>query len=460
MGYRLAEAAWERGADVRAHLRPGGARRRRSASRSGGSRRPSELEDGGARGAAGGRRADHGRGAGRLPAERSERQQARPQRRRPRDPDGADRRHPRAPRAASRRPGSVIVGFALETGDALAKGRAKLERKDLDLIVVNDALEPGAGFEVDTNRVAMLDRDGVGADPAAPVQARGGRGDSRRRGGTPWPMSARRYLAQQIELGGAEVIVGRGPAMGPGEQPAAARSPASMSDERPSRRCSRSRQPGVPEVEEGRAADSGTRPRRHVARARAPRQRSRLAADARRGGRADPDHVLLRALSPPHQRGARRGQSPGAAGARRRGPGRDRGRDRAVRSWGRPASCSTRFSRLSKFPRTIGVHHQHREVPSAAEPEAACPTRSRPAFPISTARSSWFSPKVILALGGTAAEALLGVRKSLGELRGKVHSYNGIPLVVTYHPAALLRNPNWKKPTWDDVRIARQLLDR
>jgi DNA polymerase len=69
-------------------------------------------------------------------------------------------------------------------------------------------------------------------------------------------------------------------------------------------------------------------------------------------------------------------------------------------------------------------------------------------------------PKVIVALGGTAGEAILGVRKSLGELRGKVHTYNGIPLVVTYHPAALLRNPNWKKPTWDDVRIARQLLDR
>jgi DNA polymerase len=69
-------------------------------------------------------------------------------------------------------------------------------------------------------------------------------------------------------------------------------------------------------------------------------------------------------------------------------------------------------------------------------------------------------PKVILALGSTAGEALLGVRKSLGELRGKVHTYNGIPLIVTYHPAALLRNPHWKKPTWDDVRIARQLLDR
>lgn len=59
-----------------------------------------------------------------------------------------------------RKPGSTMVGFALETGDALAKGLAKLERKGLDLIVVNDALEPGAGFEKDTNRVALLGRDG------------------------------------------------------------------------------------------------------------------------------------------------------------------------------------------------------------------------------------------------------------------------------------------------------------
>jgi len=61
---------------------------------------------------------------------------------------------------AARKPGSVIVGFALETGDAIQKARGKLERKALDLIVVNDALEPGAGFDVDTNRVAILDREG------------------------------------------------------------------------------------------------------------------------------------------------------------------------------------------------------------------------------------------------------------------------------------------------------------
>jgi phosphopantothenoylcysteine decarboxylase/phosphopantothenate--cysteine ligase len=60
----------------------------------------------------------------------------------------------------ARKPGAVIVGFALETGDAVDRGRAKLARKDLDLIVVNDALEPGAGFEVETNRVTIVDRDG------------------------------------------------------------------------------------------------------------------------------------------------------------------------------------------------------------------------------------------------------------------------------------------------------------
>jgi phosphopantothenoylcysteine decarboxylase/phosphopantothenate--cysteine ligase len=62
--------------------------------------------------------------------------------------------------AALRKPGALIVGFALETGNALARAREKLASKQLDLIVVNDALEPGAGFEVATNRVTLLGRDG------------------------------------------------------------------------------------------------------------------------------------------------------------------------------------------------------------------------------------------------------------------------------------------------------------
>jgi len=62
--------------------------------------------------------------------------------------------------AGARKPGAIIVGFALETGEALTRAREKLVRKDLDMIVVNDALESGAGFEVETNRVTLLGRDG------------------------------------------------------------------------------------------------------------------------------------------------------------------------------------------------------------------------------------------------------------------------------------------------------------
>ena len=67
-------------------------------------------------------------------------------------------------------------------------------------------------------------------------------------------------------------------------------------------------------------------------------------------------------------------------------------------------------------------------------------------------------PAVILAMGGTAAQTLLNTKQSLGALRNQVHRLRGIPVIVTYHPAALLRNPNWKKPTWDDVRIARRFI--
>lgn len=61
---------------------------------------------------------------------------------------------------ALRRAGSVVVGFALETDDIMESARAKLVAKDLDLIVVNDAREEGAGFGVDTNRVVLLSREG------------------------------------------------------------------------------------------------------------------------------------------------------------------------------------------------------------------------------------------------------------------------------------------------------------
>jgi uracil-DNA glycosylase family 4 len=68
-------------------------------------------------------------------------------------------------------------------------------------------------------------------------------------------------------------------------------------------------------------------------------------------------------------------------------------------------------------------------------------------------------PRVILALGTSAAHALLDTTQSLGALRGRLHRYHGIPVIVTYHPAALLRNEAWKRPTWADVQLARRIHD-
>ncbi len=68
-------------------------------------------------------------------------------------------------------------------------------------------------------------------------------------------------------------------------------------------------------------------------------------------------------------------------------------------------------------------------------------------------------PKVILALGTSAAQTLLQTSTPIGKLRGQIHRFYGVPLVATYHPAALLRNPNWKRPTWEDVQLARRVFD-
>ena len=65
---------------------------------------------------------------------------------------------------AARRPGQRFVGFAAETEDAVARGRRKLERKGVDLLVVNDVAAPGVGFDHDTNAVTILDAAGDATD--------------------------------------------------------------------------------------------------------------------------------------------------------------------------------------------------------------------------------------------------------------------------------------------------------
>lgn len=68
-------------------------------------------------------------------------------------------------------------------------------------------------------------------------------------------------------------------------------------------------------------------------------------------------------------------------------------------------------------------------------------------------------PKLILILGKVAADTLLNLRQPLNKMRGTIHYYNGIKTMVTFHPAALLRNPNWKRPTWEDMQVFKKHYD-
>ena len=69
-------------------------------------------------------------------------------------------------------------------------------------------------------------------------------------------------------------------------------------------------------------------------------------------------------------------------------------------------------------------------------------------------------PRVICALGATAAETLLGVRQSMGSLRGQWFEFHGFPLAVTYHPAFLLRDPTKKRDSWADLKMILEYLKK
>lgn len=69
------------------------------------------------------------------------------------------------------------------------------------------------------------------------------------------------------------------------------------------------------------------------------------------------------------------------------------------------------------------------------------------------------NPKLILLLGKVASESLLKTKEPLNKLRGKSHDYKGWKVRVTFHPAALLRNPNWKRPTWEDMQEFKALYE-
>ena len=81
-------------------------------------------------------------------------------------------------------------------------------------------------------------------------------------------------------------------------------------------------------------------------------------------------------------------------------------------------------------------------------------------IPILYKQIALIRPRVLLAVGKTAGNSLLGRSSSMANLRGKFNDFYGLPLMVTYHPAALLRNEQWKRPTWEDVKLLRTRYDQ
>lgn len=81
-------------------------------------------------------------------------------------------------------------------------------------------------------------------------------------------------------------------------------------------------------------------------------------------------------------------------------------------------------------------------------------------LPILYKQIALIRPAIILAVGKVAGNTLLDRSSSLSNLRDQEHDFYGIPLMVTYHPAALLRNPQWKRPTWEDVKLLRTRYDQ
>ena len=94
--------------------------------------------------------------------------------------------------------------------------------------------------------------------------------------------------------------------------------------------------------------------------------------------------------------------------------------------------------------------------PNNRDPE---PTEMESCTPYLHKQIELMQPKFIICLGRIAGQWLLQTKDSLTALRGRIHDFAGTKLIVTYHPAALLRNPNWKLPAWEDMKMFRKAYD-
>ena len=109
-------------------------------------------------------------------------------------------------------------------------------------------------------------------------------------------------------------------------------------------------------------------------------------------------------------------------------------------------------ARQAYIANTLKCRPPHNRNPSAEELAACEPFLMR--------QIELVQPRIIVAMGRFAVHSLLRTDEAIGKLRGRVHRYQGVPLIVTYHPAYLLRNLADKARSWDDLCLAASVAER
>jgi uracil-DNA glycosylase len=133
------------------------------------------------------------------------------------------------------------------------------------------------------------------------------------------------------------------------------------------------------------------------------------------------------------------------------------GLDRAASAEGERAAAESSAVPLFAPPQAVYIANAvkcrppRNRNPSEAEMAQCAPFLAR--------QIEWLQPQLILAVGRNAAQAVLGRTEPLGRLRGQVYRYGNIPVVVTFHPAYLLRSPAEKARAWEDLCLARSIVD-
>ena len=376
-------------------------------------------------------------------------------------------------RAGSSRP--VLIGFAAESGDPVARGREKLRRKGVDVIVANDITRPDSGFDSDSNAATMVSAEGAEHDEVFPhgpktalaaTNSRSGRAPARSRDQKNLGCARRRRRASVVrwlaivdnaqlaehlrffqELGVSGVSRDArwqrresAPQSAPAPLPevaAAEPAPATAVEEKPFASSAPAEPAPVP-MTLARNSPDREEALQQIRAEIGDCTRCKLHRLGRKQivfGVGNPNADLMFV-----------GEAPGA--------------DEDIQGFpfvGRAGQL------LTKIIEAIGLRRDDVYIanvikcrpPENRNPE---PDEVETCEPFLFQQIDSIQPKVIVALGTFAAKALLKTQDPISRLRGRAFDYRGATLIPTFHPAFLLRSPDRKRDVWEDMKKVRALL--